>query len=604
MITLDRSAPCDVLLVTGDAWVDHPSFGGAVIAHVLNALGLNVGVLAQPRWDSERDFLAFPKPRLAVMVTGGNLDSMVAHYTAAKKKRNRDFYTPGGETGRRPDRAVTVYSRLARAAFPDTPLILGGLEASLRRFAHYDYWADEVYPPILADTGADALVYGMGERAVREIIGRLEKGAELDGIRGICVVRPLAALTQREKSGAGALCPSFEECRKSKKKYMEATLLQYAEHDAVRGKTIIQPFGDSALVCYPPAPPLTTAELDEVAAFPFTRRADASYTQDVPAVEEVRFSIIHNRGCFGSCRFCSLAFHQGRMISARSHDSVLKEAGVITKMPDFKGYIHDVGGPTANFRHNACKEQEKRGACRNRSCLTPKPCERLDASHGDYLTLLRKLRAVPGVKKAFIRSGIRFDYLLLDKKPDCFREIVSHHISGQLKVAPEHCSNAVLRRMNKPDWEVFERFSRLYDDLNKKAGKKQFLVPYLISSHPGATLDDAIDMALTLLRTRRQPEQVQDFYPTPGTLSTCMYYTGLDPDTQKPLFVAKTPGDKAMQRALLQWRNPKNKPLVLAALRKAGRGELINAFYPPPRTSKRDARETPKHSKGRKRRHD
>ena len=576
MILLERGAACDFLLVSGDAWVDHPSFGAAVIAHTLSAEGFSVAVLAQPAWESTADFAAYPRPRLAVMVTGGNLDSMVAHYTVAKRRRERDFYTPGGVTGRRPDRAAAVYSALARQAFPGLPLVLGGLEASLRRFAHYDYWSDGVRPSLLAETGADVLVYGMGERAVREIARRLSRSEGLEDIRGTCTYHAAKATLPRD----AVACPSLEACKADKRKYLEAALLQYGEHDPVRGRTLVQAHGAGAVVCYPPARPLTAAELDAVAAYSYTRLPDPAYTEPVPALEEVRFSVIHNRGCFGSCRFCSLAFHQGRFVSARSHASVLHEIGALTREPDFKGYIHDIGGPTANFRHNACAQQAKRGACRDRACLTPEPCPKLDAGHSDFLTLLRKARKVPGVKKAFVRSGIRYDYLLLDKSRACLQELAEHHTSGQLKVAPEHCVDTVLRHMGKPKWIVFERFSKAFKTASEAAGKKQFLVPYLISSHPGATLDDAIEMALTLKRQGRHPEQVQDFYPTPGTLSTCMYYTGLDVQTRKPIFVAKTPGDKAMQRALLQWKNQKNKPLVIAALRKAGREDLIGVFYP------------------------
>ncbi|MCL2030830.1 MAG: YgiQ family radical SAM protein [Oscillospiraceae bacterium] len=576
MISLERGAACDFLLVTGDAWVDHPSFGAAVVARTLSAEGFSVAVLSQPRWADTRDFDACPRPRLAVMVTGGNLDSMVAHYTVAKRRRERDFYTPGGVTGRRPDRAAAVYSALARRVFPGLPLILGGLEASLRRFAHYDYWSDGVRPSLSAETGADLLVYGMGERAVRETARRLDRGEGLEGIAGTCLYRETRDALPRD----AVRCPSLEACAADKRKYLEAALLQYAEHDPVRGRTLVQPHGAGAVVCYPPAKPLTTAERDAAAAYPYTRLPDPAYTEPVPALEEVRFSVIHNRGCFGSCRFCSLAFHQGRFVSARSHASVLREIEALTREPDFKGYIHDIGGPTANFRHNACAGQARRGACRDRSCLTPEPCPKLETSHADFLALLRKARAVPGVKKAFIRSGVRYDYLLLDKSRACLRELAEHHTSGQLKVAPEHCVDGVLRCMGKPGWAVFERFAKAFGEAGAAAGKKQFLVPYLISSHPGATLEDAVEMALTLKRLGRHPEQVQDFYPTPGTLSTCMYYTGLDVRTRKPLYVAKAPGDKAMQRALLQWKNPKNKPLVIAALKKAGRENLIGVFYP------------------------
>lgn len=594
MITLNRDTPCDFLLVTGDAWVDHPSFGAAVIAHVLSSAGFAVSVLSQPRWDTPRDFAACFRPRIGIMITAGNLDSMVAHYTVAKKRRSQDLYTPGGRTGKRPDRAAAVYCRLAKEAFPGLPIILGGLEASLRRFAHYDYWADEVRPGLLAETRAEVLVYGMGEHAVREIARRLSSAETLEGIRGTCVYRE--SLTELPVNAVR--CPSLEECRKDKRKYREAALLQYAEHDPVRGKTLVQPHGEGAVVCYPPARPLGSGELDAVAEYPYTRAAYEGYAEPVPALEEVRFSIIHNRGCFGSCRFCSLAFHQGRMISARSHTSVLREAEALTRLPDFKGYIHDIGGPTANFRHNACAGQAKRGACRNRTCLAPEPCKHLDASHDDFVALLRKVRAVPGVKKAFIRSGLRYDYLLLDKNRTFLRELTEHHISGQLKVAPEHCVDSVLRHMGKPNWSIFEKFTQAFNEMNTRVGKRQFLVPYLISSHPGATLNDAVEMALALRRMGRRPEQVQDFYPTPGTLSTCMYYTGLDTETGRPVEVARTPGDKAMQRALLQWFLPQNKPLVLAALRQTGRENLIGVFYPAPRKKSKESREMNKTPRG------
>ena len=558
----------DFLLVTGDAWVDHPSFGAAVIAAVLRGKGYSVDILAQPGWRDASAFAERERPRLAALVTSGNIDSMVAHYTAAKKRRGEDSYSPGGAAGLRPDRAVIVYSCRVREAFPGLPVVLGGLEASLRRFAHYDYWDDAVRRSVLLDSGADILAYGMGERTIAEIAERLQRNMPLAGIPGTCVL-------SREKPDGAVVCGSFEEVSSSKPAYAKAAMLQYEQHDHVRGKTVCQAHGGRWLVCYKPAKPLTTQELDRAAELPYTRLPDPKYTQPVPSIEEVRFSVIHNRGCFGGCNFCSLAFHQGREVSVRSHESLLREVEMLAKQPDFKGYIHDVGGPTANFRHPSCKKQQKHGMCPGKNCLTPEPCANLDASHDDFLTLLRKLRAVPGIKKVFVRSGIRYDYLLLDKTGKCLREMVEHHISGQLKIAPEHCVDSVLDMMGKPHWDKYAKFSELYERLNQRAGKKQFLVPYLISSHPGSRLEDAVRLAETLHRMGRRPEQVQDFYPTPGTLSTCMYYTGLDPRTMKPVYAAKTSRDKALQRALLQWFLPKNRPLVLQALREAGREDLI-----------------------------
>lgn len=556
----------DFLLITGDAWVDHPSFGAAVIARVLEAEGYSVAWLAQPDWRNGLGGM-YKRPRLAGLVTSGNLDSMVAHYTAAKKRRHNDYYTPGGEAGKRPDRAVIVYTGLLKAAFPGLPVILGGLEASLRRFAHYDYWDDAVRRSVLVDSRADVLVYGMGERAIRELAGQLNRGEPLGG-RGMCVM-------SKETPKDALILPSFESTAKDNKANAKATAIEYREHDPIRGKALCQQHGDRFLVCYPPAMPLSRKELDSVAELPYTRLPDPSYTQPVPAIEEVRFSLIHNRGCFGACNFCSLAFHQGRIITSRSHESLLREAEALTKLPDFKGFIHDVGGPTANFRHPACKKQAKSGACANRNCLTPEPCPSLEASHNDFMALLRKLRAIPGIKKVFVRSGIRFDYLMLDGSGRVLPELVEHHISGQLKVAPEHCVDRVLDTMGKPRFAVYRAFQKQYENANKKAGKKQFLVPYLISSHPGSRLEDAIELALTLKRMGKRPEQVQDFYPTPGTISTCMYHTGLDPRTMKPVYTAKTSKDKAMQRALLQWFLPQNRSLVREALRVAGREDLV-----------------------------
>ncbi|MDR1693115.1 MAG: YgiQ family radical SAM protein, partial [Oscillospiraceae bacterium] len=463
----------DFLLVSGDGWVDHPSFGAAVIARVLEAEGFQVGYLSQPDW--RKPLTGIARPRLAALVTSGNLDSMVAHYTAAKKRRNSDYYTPGGTAGKRPDRAVIVYTGLIKAAFPHLPVILGGLEASLRRFAHYDYWEDGVRRSVLFDSGADALVYGMGERAVRELADRLRKGISLyDGknpVRGVCF------LADTPPEGAFCLLPSFEEVTADRRAYAKATTREYREHDPVRGRALVQPHGKKVLVCTPPAAPLTSAELDTVAEYPYTRSPDPAYTEEVPAIEEVRFSLIHNRGCFGACHFCSLAFHQGRFISARSHESLLREARAIAKLPDFKGYIHDVGGPTANFRHPACRKQAVKGACADRQCLTPTPCPNLDPSHDDFLRLLRELRGIEGIKKVFVRSGIRYDYWLLDRNGKGLEEIASHHISGQLKIAPEHCADNVLDLMGKPRFGVYKAFVRRYEEANQKAGKKQFLVP-------------------------------------------------------------------------------------------------------------------------------
>ncbi|SHH95053.1 uncharacterized radical SAM protein YgiQ [Sporobacter termitidis DSM 10068] len=566
----------DFLLITGDAYVDHPSFGTAVIGRVLEADGYRVAVLAQPDWRSAKDFLAMGRPRYAALIGAGNLDSMVAHYTAAKKPRSEDFYSPGKKAGLRPDRATIVYANRVREAFPDLPVVIGGLEASLRRFAHYDYWEDKVRRPILFDARGDLLVYGMGENATREIAGRLAGGnrvQELTDIRGT----GFAAATIDDCRFPYVECASCEDVSTDRRKYAEANKLQYEEHDPVRGKAILQRCGDKVLVVNPPQPPLTTKEFDRVSALPYTREVHPIYDSlgGVPAIEEVRFSVIHNRGCFGACNFCALAFHQGRMVTSRSHESLIREVEGFVKHPEFKGYIHDVGGPTANFRSPSCKSQLKNGLCRDKSCLTPTPCKNLEADHTDYLQLLRKLSAIPGVKKVFIRSGIRFDYLMADKNGEFFADLVKNHISGQLKVAPEHCVDEVLDYMGKPHHDVYTRFEEKYNRLNERYGKKQFLVPYLISSHPGSTLSDAVQLAEYLNRRGVQPEQVQDFYPTPGTLSTCMYHTGYDPRTMQPIYVPKSPREKAMQRALLQWKRPDKRQLVLEALREAGREDLI-----------------------------
>ena len=567
---------CDFLIITGDAYVDHPSFGPAIISRVLEAEGYRVAVLAQPDWKDPAAFTALGRPRLGVMVSGGNIDSMVAHYTVAKKRRRDDAYSPGNQPGLRPDRATIVYANMVRRVFGNIPLIIGGLEASLRRFAHYDYWEDKVRRSILFDSQADLLVYGMGETASRAIAARLASGTPVDQItdvRGTC----FAGRHPGQCAYPMVEVPSFEAVCADKRAYAQANQVEYEEHDAVRGKAILQKHGDRLLIANPPAMPLTTAELDAVFELPYVGEPHPMYDAmgGVPAIEEVRFSIIHNRGCFGACNFCSLAFHQGRTISARSHESVLREAERLVKHPGFKGYIHDVGGPTANFRHPSCQKQLKAGMCRNRACLSPRACPNLDADETDYLKLLREIRAIPGVKKVFIRSGIRFDYLMQDRDGEFFAELVKYHVSGQLKVAPEHCVNGVLDYMGKPHVEVYEKFRQKYERLNRKYGKEQYLVPYLISSHPGCTLDDAVRLAEWLNRSGRQPEQVQDFYPTPGTLSTCMYYTGLDPRTMQPVYVPTDPHEKAMQRALMQWKRPEKRRLVLEALRRTHQEDLI-----------------------------
>ncbi len=570
----------DFIIVTGDAYVDHPSFGTAIISRVLEAEGYRVCIIPQPR--SDADYQRFGRPRLAFLVNSGNIDSMVAHYTAAKKCRSDDAYTPGGKSGARPDRAVIVYTKALRRLFGDVPIAIGGIEASLRRFAHYDYWDDRVRPSVLIDSGADLLMYGMGEKHIVEIADRLNRGEDirsLTDIKGTCY----AVATKDYTPLSAKECPSFEavsaDNERGKRDYAVSCRIQQTEHDAVRGKHIIQRHGSMIVVQNPPMPPLTTEEMDRVYSLPFMRDYHPSYEKagGVPGIEEVKFSVIHNRGCFGACNFCSLAYHQGRQISCRSHESVISEAEKITQMEDFKGYIHDVGGPTANFRMSACSAQEKRGVCPDKKCLAPEMCRSVRVDHSDYLSLLRKLRALPKVKKVFIRSGIRFDYLIADEDEQFFKELVEHHTSGQLKVAPEHCSERVLRHMGKPPIRVYERFKKRFYELTESVGKKQFLVPYLMSSHPGSTVNDAIELALFLKKEGLHPEQVQDFYPTPGTVSTCMFYTGLDPFTMKEVYVPRTPKEKAQQRALLQYYRPENREIVLSALKSAKRFDLIGS---------------------------
>ena len=567
----------DFVYVCGDAYVDHPSFGASIICRVLESRGYRVAFLAQPDWRTNDDFLRFGKPRLGFFVSSGNIDSMVAHYTAAKKRRHDDAYSPGGIGGKRPDRAVIVYCNKIRELYGDVPIIIGGLEASLRRFAHYDYWDDKVRRSILFDSQADLLSHGMGEKQTVEIADRLAKGehiSELRDIKGTCY-----ACDVRETPLMGAECPSFENVVNNKREYAVSCRIQMDEADHIRGKLIKQRHGNKMLVQNPPMPPLTTEELDAVYKLPFMRAVHPVYDSQggVPAIEEVEFSITHNRGCYGACNFCSLAFHQGRFITSRSKQSVVEEAKLLTSMPNFKGYIHDVGGPTANFRRPACNVQLEKGLCKGKKCLAPKPCPNLIANHDEYLDILREVRSLPKIKKVFVRSGIRFDYLIADKDDKFFRELVQHHISGQLKVAPEHCSAAVLDAMGKPHIETYLEFARRYFKYNKEIGKEQYLVPYLMSSHPGSTLKDAVELALFLKKNKIRPEQVQDFYPTPGTVSTCMFYTGLDPYTLKEVYVAKSEHDKALQRALLQYFNPKNKALVTEALKRAGRADLIGS---------------------------
>ncbi len=566
----------DFVYVTGDAYVDHPSFGVSIISRVLENAGFRVAILSQPDYKSADAFREFGRPRLGFLVTAGNIDSMVAHYTAAKKKRTYDYYSAGGKAGRRPDRATIVYCNRIREAYGDIPLIIGGLEASLRRFAHYDYWSDSVRRSILVDSRADLLTYGMGENILLRIAALLDKGVPIKKIRD---VRGTVYLCRPDEKIHYEVAAEFNynELKTDKRKYAEAFGVQYKNQDAINGRAIVERYDDKLLVQNPPMPPLEREELDRVYALPYMRTYHPSYEKEggVPAIEEVRFSITHNRGCFGACNFCALAFHQGRTVRSRSEQSVLAEAKKITEMPDFKGYIHDVGGPTANFRAPACEQQLKNGVCANRKCLAPTPCKNLKVDHSEYLHLISEIEKLPKVKKVFIRSGIRFDYLLLDKNDAFFRKLVSDNVSGQLKVAPEHCSSAVLRCMGKPDFSVYEKFRKRYFELTKAVGKEQYLVPYLMSSHPGSTLKDALELALCLKRDHYAPEQVQDYYPTPGTASTVMFYTGINPLDMKPVYVATDYHEKQLQRALLQYNRPQNAPLVREALVKLHREDLI-----------------------------
>lgn len=566
----------DFVYVTGDAYVDHPSFGVAIISRVLEAAGFRVAILSQPDYKSADAFREFGKPRLAFLVTAGNIDSMVAHYTAAKKKRTYDYYSAGGKAGLRPDRATIVYCNRIREAYGDVPIVIGGLEASLRRFAHYDYWSDSIRRSILVDSRADILTYGMGENILLRIAELLDKGVPIKKIRD---VRGSVYMAKPDEKIHFPVAAEFDynELKTDKRKYAEAFGIQYKNQDSINGKAIVEHYDDKVLVQNPPMPPLERKELDRVYSLPYMRTYHPSYESlgGVPAIEEVRFSITHNRGCFGGCNFCALAFHQGRTVRSRSVESVVAEAKKITEMPDFKGYIHDVGGPTANFRYPACKKQLESGVCSSRKCLAPTPCKNLEVDHTEYIHLIEEIEKLPKVKKVFIRSGIRFDYLMLDKDDSFFRKLVCDNVSGQLKVAPEHCSSAVLRCMGKPDFDVYQRFRSKYFRFTKEAGKEQYLVPYLMSSHPGSTLKDALELALCLKRDRYAPEQVQDYYPTPGTASTVMFYTGLNPLDMKPVYVATDYHEKQLQRALLQYNRPQNASLVREALIKLHREDLI-----------------------------
>ncbi len=567
---------CDFVYVIGDAYVDHPSFGPAIISRVLESEGYKVGIIAQPDWKDEESIAALGAPRLAFLVCGGNMDTMVNHYTVAKKRRQMDFYSPGGQTGKRPDRATIVYCNLIRKKYKDVPIVIGGIEASLRRLAHYDYWSDRVRRSILLDSQADILSYGMGEHSIVEVAQALDAGI---AARDITFVAGTVYRTKNIDSVCDAIqLPSWEEINADKKAFARSFYTQYCNTDPFSGKCLVEKYKDTEyIVQNPPAKPLSQSEMDRVYALPYMRNYHPSYEAEggVPAISELRFSITSNRGCFGGCNFCALTFHQGRIIQRRSHESILREAEAFTYEPDFKGYINDVGGPTANFRAPACEKQLRTGACTNRQCLFPKPCGNLNIDHGDYLLLLRKLRAIPRVKKVFIRSGIRFDYLVHDADDTFFHELCKYHVSGQLKVAPEHICDEVLSKMGKPGNAVYERFLAKYRRINEELGLKQYVVPYLMSSHPGSTLKEAVALAEYLRDLGYMPEQVQDFYPTPSTISTCMYYTGLDPRDLKPVYVPKTPHEKAMQRALIQYRNPKNYELVREALIRAGRKDLI-----------------------------
>ena len=565
----------DFVFVTGDAYVDHPSFGPAIISRVLEHHGYSVGFISQPDWKDDTSIQALGQPRLAFLVCAGNMDSMVNHYYVSKKHRQSDAYTPGGVIGKRPDRATIVYGNLIRKSYKHVPIIIGGIEASLRRMAHYDYWSDSLRRSVLLDSQADLISYGMGEKSMVEIAHALAAGIAVSDITFI----PGTVYKTKDIDGIyePLLLPDYDTMKGDPIQYAKSFKMQYDNTDPFTGKTLVEPYENVYVVQNPPQPPLTTEEMDEVYSLPYMRTYHPSYEEQggVPAIAEIKFSLTSNRGCFGGCNFCALTFHQGRTVQVRSHASILEEAKLLTEDPDFKGYIHDVGGPTANFRKPSCRKQLQYGVCKNKQCLFPKVCQNCEVDHRDYLELLRKLRALPKVKKVFVRSGIRFDYLMADQDDTFFRELIEHHVSGQLKVAPEHISDAVLKRMGKPENKVYEGFVKKYYKLNEKVGKKQFLVPYLMSSHPGSTLKEAIELAEYLRDIGYMPEQVQDFYPTPSTMSTVMYFTGIDPRDMKPVYICRNPHEKAMQRALIQYRNPDNYDLVKEALIKGGREDLI-----------------------------
>lgn len=566
----------DFVYVTGDAYVDHPSFGSAIISRLLESRGYRVGMICQPDWKQKESVQVFGEPRLGFLVSAGNMDSMVNHYTVSGKHRQKDAYSPGGEMGHRPDRAATVYSNLIRQTYKKTPIILGGIEASLGRLAHYDYWDNRVRRSVLMDSGADLISYGMGEHSILEIAEALESGIPVEEITYI----PGTVFKCRDLSRVyePILLPSFEEISENKKLYAESFAVQYKNTDPFTAKPMAESYGTKGyIVQNPPAHPLSREEMDDVYALPYTRKSHPMYEEKggIPALEEIKFSLTSNRGCFGSCSFCALTFHQGRILQTRSHESLIEEAKLMTQEEDFKGYIHDVGGPTADFRQPSCKKQLTKGVCMNRQCLFPTPCKNLDVDHRDYVALLRKLRRIPKVKKVFIRSGVRFDYVVADKDKTFLRELVEHHVSGQLRVAPEHVSDQVLKYMGKPSHSVYQQFLREYEEANKKTGKQQFAVPYFMSSHPGCTMKEAVRLAEYVRDLGFTPEQVQDFYPTPSTLSTCMYYTGIHPLTGEKVYVPRNPHEKAIQRALMQYKNPANRELVLEGLKLAGRMDLV-----------------------------
>ena len=566
----------DFVYVSGDAYVDHPSFGAAIIGRLLESRGYRVGMIPQPDWRRKESIQIFGRPRLGFLVTAGNMDSMVNHYTVSKKHRQKDAYSPGGQMGLRPDRAVVVYSNLIRQSYKDSPVILGGIEASLRRMAHYDYWENKVKHSILIDSGADLISYGMGEHSILEIAEALDSGIPIEEITYIAgtVYRTKDLLRAYEP----IILPSFEDVKENKAVYAESFATQYRNTDPFTAKAMAESYGNRGYVIQnPPAMPLSTQEMDDVYDLPFTGEYHPMYKKKggIPALEEIKFSLTSNRGCFGGCNFCALTFHQGRILQTRSHDSIIREAVKMTKAPDFKGYIHDVGGPTADFRHPSCQKQLTKGVCQNRQCLFPTPCKNLKADHKDYVLLLRKLRDIPGVKKVFVRSGVRFDYVLADPDKTFLRELVKYHVSGQLRVAPVHVSDQVLHYMGKPSHQVYLRFLEEFDKADKQAQKDQYAIPYFMSSHPGCTMKEAVKLAEYVRDLGYTPEQVQDFYPTPSTLSTCMYYTGIHPITKEKVYVPKNPHEKAIQRALMQYKNPANRELVLEGLKMAGRMDLV-----------------------------